>query len=70
MYVRRKSNRSGSTSVVVVEKRDGNIIYHTTIGISSDEGEIRELMRKGKEWINKHCRPVKIQSTNINLLTI
>ena len=52
MYVRRKSNRSGSTSVVVVEKRDGNIIYHTTIGISSDEGEIRELMRKGKEWIN------------------
>jgi len=37
---------------VVVEKRDGNIIYHTTIGISSDEGEICELMRKGKEWIN------------------
>lgn len=37
---------------MVVEKRDCNIIYHTTIGISSDEGEIRELMRKGKEWIN------------------
>lgn len=28
------------------------VLYHTTIGISSNEGEIRELMRKGKEWIN------------------
>lgn len=52
MFVRRKSNRSGSTSVVVVEKRNGKTIYHTTIGVSSDENEIRELVKKGKQWIN------------------
>ncbi len=52
MYVRRKSNRSGSTSVVVVEKRSGKISYLKTIGVSSDENEIQDLLRKGKQWIN------------------
>lgn len=52
MYVRRKLNRSGSTSVVVAEKRDGNIIYHATIGVSSDENEIQHLIQEGKRWIN------------------
>lgn len=53
MYVRRKSNRSKSTSVVVVEKRNGKICYLKTIGVSSDENEIQELLTKGKQWISK-----------------
>ncbi|MDD2191958.1 MAG: hypothetical protein PHO12_05395 [Bacteroidales bacterium] len=53
MYVRRKSNRSKSTSVVVVEKRNGKICYLKTIGVSSDENEIKELLTKGKQWISK-----------------
>jgi transposase len=52
MYVRKKPNRSGTTSVVVVEKRKGKAHYLTTIGISSDKNEIDELYRLGKKWIN------------------
>ncbi|MDD2563354.1 MAG: phosphate-starvation-inducible PsiE family protein [Salinivirgaceae bacterium] len=44
MYVRRKPNRSGSTSVVVVEKKAGKVCYLKTIGVSSDQQEIDELM--------------------------
>ena len=51
MYVRKKSNRSGSTSVVVVEKSKGKTRYLKTIGISSDEKDISELYRQGKKWV-------------------
>jgi hypothetical protein len=43
MFVRKKPNRSGSTSVVIVEKRAGKICYLKTIGVSSDTKEIDEL---------------------------
>lgn len=48
MFVRRKSNRSGSTSVVVVKKSHGKVCYLKTIGTSSDEKEIDELYAQGK----------------------
>jgi hypothetical protein len=51
MYVRRKPNRSGSTSVVVVEKRAGKVHYLKTIGVSSVEQEIEELYQAGKKWV-------------------
>ncbi len=51
MYVRRKPNRSGSTSVVVVAKSRGKLRYLATIGTSSDEGEIVSLCHQGKDWI-------------------
>jgi hypothetical protein len=49
MYVRKKKNRSGSTSVVVVDKSRGNIKYLATIGISSDIDEINLFYRQGLE---------------------
>ena len=55
MYVRKKPNRSGSTSVVVVDKSKGKTRYLKTIGISSDEKEITELYRQGKKWIVAQC---------------
>ena len=51
MFVRRKSNRSGSIGVVVIEKRDGKACYLKTIGTSSDKKEIDELYAHGKRWI-------------------
>jgi hypothetical protein len=51
MYVRKKKNRSGSTSVVVVDKRSDKIHYLKTIGISSDEKIISDLYVQGKKWI-------------------
>jgi transposase len=52
MFVRKKPNRSGSISVVVVEKRDGKIRYLKTIGVSSDLNEVEELFEQGKKWVS------------------
>ena len=51
MYVRKKPNRSGSTSVVVIEKRAGKVCYLKTMGVSSDAQEIEDLYFQGKKWI-------------------
>ena len=55
MFVRKKINRSGSTSVVIVDKSTGKIRYLKTIGVSSDEQEIAILYQQGKKWIATHC---------------
>ena len=51
MYVRKKKNRSGTTSVVIVDKSSGRIRYLETIGVGSDEKTISELCIQGKKWI-------------------
>ncbi len=51
MFVRKKNNRSGTVSVVVVEKRKGKVCYLRTIGVSSDNEEIESLYAQGKRWI-------------------
>jgi transposase len=53
MFVRRKPNRSGRTSVVVVEKRNGKTRYLKTIGVSSDPVEIENLFMQGKRWVSE-----------------
>ena len=53
MFVRKKKNRSGSTSVIVAEKQGRRFKELITIGVSSDESDIAELVRRGKEWIEK-----------------
>jgi len=55
MFVRKKKNRSGTTSVVVVEKSRGKFKELATIGVSKDEKEINQLVQQGKEWITTHC---------------
>lgn len=54
MFIRKKKNRSGTTSIVVVEKRKG--IYHeiVTIGTSKDIQELESLHLKGRKWISSH----------------
>jgi transposase len=54
MFVRRKNNRSGSTSVVVVQKINGRTCYINTIGVSSDEKELQDLVKQGNEWIHSY----------------
>ncbi len=54
MFVRKRRNRSGSTSVVVIDKSSGRQKELVCIGISSDTPEIEELVYKGKEWIMRH----------------
>jgi transposase len=52
MFVRRKKNRSGTTSIVVVDKSGGRFRELKTIGTSFDEKEIVEYYRLGKKWIS------------------
>lgn len=54
MFVRRKKNRSGSVSVVVVDKHGGKFKELHTIGIASSPEEVNELTRQGKVWIKNH----------------
>jgi transposase len=54
MFVRKKKNRSGSTSIVVAQKHRGKYREIITIGTSSDIQEIESLQLKGKKWISCH----------------
>lgn len=54
MFVRKKKNRSGTTSVVVVNKSRGVFQELATIGISKDEAEIEQLYRQAENWIAIH----------------
>lgn len=51
MYVRKKQNRSGTTSVVIVDKRGGKVRYVKTVGVSDDANEIEKLYRLGQQYI-------------------
>ena len=52
--MRKRRNRSGSTSVVVIDKSSGKPKELACIGISSDKGEIDALVLKGQEWIRRY----------------
>lgn len=54
MFVRRKKNRSGSVSVVVVDKHGGKFKELHTVGIASSPEEVDELSRQGQIWIKNH----------------
>lgn len=54
MFVRRKKNRSGTTSVVVVDKHGGKFKELHTVGVANDEQEVAALCEKGKKWIKSH----------------
>src|SRR5690606_3295526 len=60
MFLRKKKNRSGTTSVVIVEKSHGKFKHVKTIGGSSDENELEKLQAKGREWILKHSGKVDV----------
>jgi hypothetical protein len=52
MFVRKKKNRSGTTSVVIVSKNNGTTNYVKTIGTGSEESEIEKLYLQGKKWLS------------------
>ena len=51
MFVRRKKNRSGSTSVVVADKSSSRFTELHVIGVGTTEDEISQLVNEGKNWI-------------------
>lgn len=54
MFVRKKKNRSSTTSAVVVDKHGGKFKELHTIGVACDDGEINQLCQEGQAWIKNH----------------
>jgi len=53
MFVKKKKNRSGTTSVVVAEKTKGRYRELVTIGIAGDEEHVSMLVTEGRKWIDR-----------------
>jgi len=53
MFVRKKNNRSGTVSVVIVNKHSGAYREIHTVGTSSKESEVAKLVEEGKKWIRQ-----------------
>ena len=72
MFVRRKKNRSGSTSVVVADKSSGTFTELKVIGVGITEDEIRLLVKKGKEWIAHYAdsKPYLFRMRSLNSLSV
>lgn len=54
MFVRKKKNRSGTTSVVVVDKSGKQFRELKTIGVSNNESEIDNPYQQGKKWLSAY----------------
>lgn len=54
MFIRKKTNRSGTTSIVVVDKRNGIYREIKTIGTSKVTSEIESFCQQGKKWISHY----------------
>ncbi len=54
MFVRRKHNSSGSTSIQVVAKVGGKYRVQKSFGSSRDEATLTSLERKAKQWADEH----------------
>jgi hypothetical protein len=51
MFVRKKKNRSGTTSVIAVSKSKGVFKELATIGVSKDEAQIEQLFRQAENCV-------------------
>ena len=57
MFVRRKVNKSGSTSVQVVDKSGGGYRVVCSLGAASEEWKIQCLEAKGRQYVKEHSHP-------------
>src|SRR5690606_5334360 len=60
MFLRKKKNRSGTTSVIIVEKVHSKFKHLKTIGVSDDENELEKLEEKARRWILERSGKVDI----------
>lgn len=67
MFVRKKKNKSGTISVVIVDKSSGKYREIKTIGVSDNEKEISLFVDSGKKWIETHVLGEDIFSSHQRL---
>lgn len=54
MFIRRKHNKSGSTSIQAVAKINGKYCVQKSFGSSRNETELALLERRARQWSNEH----------------
>ena len=54
MFVRKKINKSGTTSVVVIDKGGGTFRQVKSFGSSSDPDEVRKMCERASDWVMRH----------------
>ena len=54
MFVRKKTNRSGTISVVVVSKVHGKFTEVKKFGVAKSEEEADEMFREAQLWLRTH----------------
>lgn len=54
MFIRRKPNKSGTYSIQVVSKRNGQYLLEKSFGASSDEVQLRILEERASDWIVRY----------------
>jgi hypothetical protein len=52
MFVRKKKNKSGSTSIQIIDKRKGYWVVKT-LGVASDPDILEQLIQQGHWWIRQ-----------------
>lgn len=60
MYVRKKLNKSGKTSIQVIDKSHRKYKVLQTIGCSDDSNEIAKLVLAAKSWIKEYTGRIEI----------
>lgn len=53
MFVRKKKNKSGATSIQVIQKRNGKSVLIKTIGSSAEEVQINKLYLQAKKYVQQ-----------------
>jgi hypothetical protein len=67
MFVRKKPNKSGSTSVQIISKKSGVYQVVQSLGSSYDPDEIEKLAAKGRYLIkSKWGKQLKLLTTKLN----
>ena len=65
MYVRKKKNRSGTTSVVIVSKARGFYEEIRSFGTASTEDEVAVLYSKAQRWLNTNGNQLSLDFEDV-----
>jgi transposase len=60
MFVRTKKNKSGNTSIQVIDKSTGKYRVVKTLGCCSNKPEIEALKKAGRQWIQSRQNQIEI----------
>lgn len=65
MFVRKRINRSGSISVVVIDKANGKYTEIKKFGVAKSEEEADELFKKAHSWIRSYGGQLEFDFDNV-----